>query len=530
MRRIAAVVLAAAFLAVAGCAHTQAATKKTVAHKATVKQQKEFAKVQDLIHDAFQAIPQRYGADPVGEMEGIEMATAKMQAAEAALTPDLKGMMAYPTLTTNLATLKEKIAESKLLQHCSATRRKILVVHHAGHKATAAQLKALEDAVAALAKFEPASHADVVAPWKAELARIEKENDKIVPLRTQIPGPPLTKPERARYDKTMGPASKAANAALATLVTAAKKPGPLPKADVEALADAAAKVKTVDPKAAHYYTHRLEALELEGELTTGDTASAKAFAARLGGTVAASGKTRGRRIRVRVKGAKDDCYTLFAPAKTRFGRARAAAAHPYTIDDATYVGMAATGLCLTRATRVELTARVEERHAPYVVVAIPRAKMPLFLVTYLAVDPGDPCDIALWKDEWLHPIPGTVVWGGSAPFLVTKVSPPGETHVGLSTASGGSVRATKLQLVDDPPLKVKFTTPVFFPGCRGSRSRRGIDKRFTTAVKAIRAAWTSHPIRAPFDRAGEMYDHGRAWVDGTGPLIPSEKPKAKKKK
>ena len=523
MRRIAPVVLAAAaFLLPAGCAHapkggTAAPTKKT-----SPQAKKQFDQVRAEIHSAFEAIPKSYGADPAGELEKIGLATKRMEAAEAALTPDLKGLATYPTLTTNLAALKRKIQEATLIQHCSAARRRILEAHHAGHKASAAELKALTDAVAALDAFEPKAEKDVVAPWKSELARLDEENGKIVPLRTQIPGPPRTPPEQARYDAKMATASAAANNALAALVTDAKKPGALPAADLTALATAAGQVKSVDPKAARYYLHRLEAFRLVSDLRQASPEGAKALADRLGGTVTHSGTTRGRRLRVRLKGEKDTCYTLFAPAGTRFRRMRAAGAHDYAIEDATYDGLAAAGLCLMGAAPVRLEATTA-RKAPYVVVAIPRAKMPLFLVTYLALNPGDPCNLAQWKDEWLDPIPGTVVWGGGEPYLVTKVSPPAQKIVGLTTTSGGHVRATKLQLVDDAPPTVKYATPVLFPGCEGSRARPGIDKAYTAAVREIRQAWSAHPIRAPFDRAGEMYDHGRAWIDGHSPDAKAKK-------
>ncbi len=523
MRRIAPVVLAAAvFLLPAGCAHAPKGGTAAPTKKASPQAIKQFDRVRAEIHAAFEAIPKSYGADPVGELEKIGEATKRMQAAEAALTPDLKGLATYPTLTTNLAALKHKIQEATLIQHCSAARRHILERHHAGHKASTPELKTLSDAVAALDAFEPKADKDVVVPWKTELARLEKENDKIVPLRTQIPGPPRTPPEQARYDAHMTTASAAANKALAAVVADAKKPGPLPAADLTALATAAGQVKSVDPKAARYYLHRLEAFHLVSDLREGSAAGAKAMADRLGGTVARQGKTRGRRLRVTLKGEKDTCYTLFAPAGTKFRPARAKDAHGYTIDDATYDGLAATGTCLMGASSVRLEAATP-RKAPYVVVAIPRAKMPLFLATYLALNPGDPCNLAQWKDEWLHPIPGTVVWGGGEPYLVTKVSPPAQKIVGLTTTSGGHVRATKLQLVDDAPPTVKYATPVLFPGCDGSRARPGIDRKFTAAVQEIRQAWSTHPIRAPFDRAGEMYDHGRAWVSGHSPDAKAKK-------
>jgi len=197
------------------------------------------------------------------------------------------------------------------------------------------------------------------------------------------------------------------------------------------------------------------------------------------------------------------------------------------------------GVCVTQNTRVTASAALKfagtTNGLEYAIVGFEKAHFPVAEAVDISLRTGDRCDVESWKALWLNPVPGTVVWSGREPYLLTSPSKAGSLWVTMTNVTGqNTVRARKTGLADEAPKNRAFRTQLKVPGCLGlkgassklsislakcsDRQRRKYDKLWDQAHRAKDNARSIGGWRAADRRLGKLGDKQRAeWNRTCGP-------------
>jgi hypothetical protein len=100
---------------------------------------------------------------------------------------------------------------------------------------------------------------------------------------------------------------------------------------------------------------------------------------------------------------------------------------------------------------------------------------------------------------WLNPVPGSVLWVGSEPYLMSSPDRAGQSWNSLRTAAGGEIRAQKQQLSSKAPGKVAFKSQFNPPRC----SR---DLRYAQAPESVAFAKCAANMDKKYDPQFEKLD------------------------
>ncbi len=127
------------------------------------------------------------------------------------------------------------------------------------------------------------------------------------------------------------------------------------------------------------------------------------------------------------------------------------------------------GFCALKDAKVTATAELEyagtQNALRYVVLGTPRDSFSELVAVDLEVRMNDSCDAENWESLWVNPVPGSIVYGGEAPFLTYDVGHARELWMTAYSARGGDARLMRKQVSSKPPGKLKFDSDVAFKGC-----------------------------------------------------------------
>lgn len=270
--------------------------------------------------------------------------------------------------------------------------------------------------------------------------------------------------------------------ALREEIEKAIKAGQAPKAEsLDALKLRIDALRELSPDMARFLAHRNTSYTLEAAWLTLGAGAPERVAGALGGTLIKSGEATGKELAIPWSGKAGHCYAVVSRLTTEgademeYVRWKAAAGNTYLQrwsaereDMGSLLQQSIPGACLTKDTSValsdEISAPGTKRALRYAVVGFPKAKLPLYLAAYMTSYVTDHCDAKAWYERWADPIPGSLVYRGSEPFLITTAR-EGSERVGLNDASLGSPDATKGELSAAPPVKVSFTTKFSLDSC-----------------------------------------------------------------
>jgi len=115
----------------------------------------------------FAALPQSYGADPEAEAKAIEAAEAALKAGKDDLgASGVKLASGFDQVDARGKALEAAVALARAQLACSQARADIRKTHTTGTEASEAQLKKLDDAVAAFAAKATPDYKEPLAWWQ----------------------------------------------------------------------------------------------------------------------------------------------------------------------------------------------------------------------------------------------------------------------------------------------------------------------------------------------------------------------------
>lgn len=469
---------------------------------------KKLQEINNNVQAGMDKLPRSYGENPEAEKKAIDEAEAIAKKAEGDMGTSLKIAGAdYDAVAGNIAKLKAAIPPARLQHACSAARGAVVKEHKAGKMASDAQLQALDEAIAKVAAAPGLEKA--ATWWKEEAARLRTENPLIAERAAEI----QRKARAAEQSKQLRKVSGDANRALAAIAEfLSKNDGPAAAELMGKLQAALGAVKAASPQAAKYYEAQLLAYGVVNELRNSDDPG-PAVAKLVGGESVKSGVTSGKTLEIDFAGKQDWCYTVYAQWKGWTGgekmeRLELTSKGHGTLQHYSWYTQntpyqRVTGACLLKnaAIRVEseLTFAGSKNGVRYAVVGWPRDKMPMSQATYASVHVGDSCDPEAWLGMWLNPVPGSVLWVGSEPYLMSSPDRAGQSWNSLRTAAGGEIRAQKQQLSSKAPGKVAFKSQFNPPRC----SR---DLRYAQAPESVAFAKCAANMDKKYDPQFEKLD------------------------
>lgn len=327
--------------------------------------------------------------------------------------------------------------------------------------------------------------------------------------------------EKARAEGTINEAQKVEREINDVI---RKAEAPIPDDKLKELQALIEKLKKLSPDDARYFAQLQLTYTLENTWWMPEAEAPPAIARALSSEVVTSGVNDTKKLAVSFNAKAGNCYTVLLRYKTPGGNEEIkdiewsakggnTPLQRYTVSwgpgDYSVKGTQRTvGTCVTKDAAVSLAADLTfagtKNGLRYVVVSAAKAKFPLLLSTYLALDMSDPCDYDAWAQQWTDPIPGALVYTDKEPFLLGRADRAGQTWVSMWSATRTEVRSQKRNLSSNPPAKVKFGTQFRFPGCsKEVKNAEGADAiRFAKCHAQIDAKY-----KAQWDAAERARDN-----------------------
>jgi hypothetical protein len=323
-------------------------------------------------------------------------------------------------------------------------------------------------------------------------------------------------------------------------IKAAEQPVPADK--LAAFKSRADELKGPLPDTSRYYAHLDTTFRVENAWWQPENEAPKTIAGLIGGEVASSGTTDGKKLSVPINAKVGHCYTVLMRYKTVTGKEEIkdlawsakggnSSLQRYfvrTYGDGT---QRIEGTCVTKDVAVTLTADLvfpgTKNGLRYVVLDTTKAKFPLYIATYMGVHIHDACDTDSWLGLWTDPIPGSIAYEGKEPFLITDPEEAGRGSVRTKNATLGDASSGKNELVTEPPKGIKFATQFQAPRCSRDDGEGADSQRFAKCHAQITAKYkgqwdaaeraeanaitylAKRAARAQLDRIGEAEENDR---------------------
>lgn len=168
------------------------------------------------------------------------------------------------------------------------------------------------------------------------------------------------------------------------------------------------------------------------------------------------------------------------------------------------------GFCALKNTKVTGTAEMQyagtQNGLRYVVLETARDAFPKHVAVDLEVIQNDSCDAANWESLWQNPIPGSIVYGGAAPFLPFDVGHARDLWMTAYSARGGDARLMRKSVSSKPPGNLKFGSDSKFRGCPK-------EKKYAHSPMANKVAGCYEGLHkkydAQYDAANRVLDNSR---------------------
>lgn len=476
---------------------------------------KRLREADDLFRAGIKALPGKFGYDLAKEQAGIDEALAKYKAGKDKLSADLKLASGFDQVKKRREALRVGIGQSRAMLECGKAWAKIRAIHKTGKAAPNPALDALDKAVAAFAKGAPSNYAKPVKWWQDEAKRLRTRNPEIArEAKAKADAEAKAAKERAEREARRALEEKkrtafaGINALMGELDKMIKEPTePIPAAKLADFDKGIETVRAVHEPSTELYNYNRHHYALYNALVAGANMPAEVAKA-LGGTVAASGQSKGKVLSISLKAAPDTCYLAVMRWKSWSGgeRYKGAKWHPKKGASAMQLfwphvfpkWQRVAGFCTTGPAAATYGGDLEfagtKNGVDYVVVQWARAKVPTWLMAYKRVGIYDQCDVTAWDNLWRHPLPGTIVWKDKEPFLVTTARFNGSWLDAWSVTGGRERRIQMGSVTSAVPTARAIATKLSVPRCRGDE---GAPKAAVAYVKCNRKL---------DDKYGKLYD------------------------
>lgn len=318
-------------------------------------------------------------------------------------------------------------------------------------------------------------------------------------------------------------AGNAANTELFEAVKADK----IPADTLAALQAAATKAGELgETKSAAFFSLRVYAYRFVQAMLALDAGDEGPLAELMAGTIESKGVS-GKQLKVSLKLKRDRCYQIAlkwkAPSGTEELRDYAwTASKPQAIQryftrfTHSYLPWS-FGMCATADTSATFTAEFRasgsKPRLQYAVVSWPRDEVPGDALLYASVVPPDKCSSTAWKNLWLDPIPGTVVYRKTEPYLLTGVS-HGTTQVTMHNTTGKEGGGHHTQMTDAPEGAANVRAQFSMPRCSGSK--------YAASAVSKKAAKCHEAIDAKYDKQFAAAERARDGARTVGALRAAE--------
>lgn len=455
------------------------------------------------VESARSKLPDRYGNDPAGELEKIKKVEKAVAKAQGRMTASLRMGTDYDKVQTQIHLLRSDVGVAKLQQACSAARGHILANNEVGELASEADIDAFDQAVQALvAKVGEEDQTGVW--WREEMIRLVREQPAVAERAEEIKRQAQRKAEeeaareaakkakeaRRELEQRIKAVRDAAIAIMRELDDHMKaNEAPIPEARLAEFRAAYARVAEIHAPDQGVYETRLHLYRTYNAWFADDGPAAVAGA--LGGELVSGGETKGTEMKVRFKAEAGWCYTMAVRWKIATGGEKIndfawsakggnTPLQRYSLHQQRVPWPWTRGTCVTKATTITAAATLEfagtRNGLRYAIVGWAKPDFPLQQALYSTTWKGDVCNADHWAKLWTDPIPGSIVYHGKEPFLVTSTSRAGQLWLTLMDASGrDNTRARKTEITSKPPGQIAFRTQWSKPGCPGSSWAEGKD-------------------------------------------------------
>jgi hypothetical protein len=368
------------------------------------------------------------------------------------------------------------------------------------------------------------SRADL--PFKIPIPKLGGGN-KAAPARTGT----STAATMEKGNKAAAPANvsaelnKTATAKNKEIAAQLAKPGdPVSEENLVAYRAAIDALNAVQPDVASWHDREYTHFRLSNAWRQADQkAQFEEVAKILEGKLIKGEVTSGKKMNVSFKGEKGWCYSVHMrwanPAGTEkfenfewSAKGGNSALQRYQTWETREVWQTTLGVCTTKASDVTATADLQfagtRNGIKYAVVGWPKEKFPQFEATYMGVTWGDMCDVDGFKSLWTDPIPGSLVYDGQEPFLITGPDRAGQTWLSMMNATGtNSVRTQKRNVTSKAPAARSFRTQYRFPGCSREKPETAESKKLAACHQKI-----DQKYQAQWDKASDEKNRARTVV------------------
>ena len=396
-----------------------------------VDDQRRIDEIERAISDSRDDLPQPITATTIAaHLQDLAYQTASMsrgvEHAKSLLPTIQHERAAYDRLRRDLADLEALHGRIQLL--LSADWAAVLAKHQRGEPADAeleAVAAALTRIAAGTAKDKwAASH---VAAFKKFLAALRVDNVKV----SEAAARQRTIDTSAAKATTIADTVKQTRALATQLAQRALAGGTLDPAEIARVETA---VTALDKQDAGLFL-RVDLLGLRmlerWEQADGD--AQQAIATLLGGELESHGRSKGKKLGVKIAAAADRCYLLLAHyaaqadeaqiSRFEWTLARGHQVQAFRVRPFVHL---AEGFCTLQKETVtasaELTFQGTKNAVRWSVVSFARDQFPAVLAGGLEVERGDHCDPKYWEAMWTRPIPGTIAYAGREPVVVLSPS------------------------------------------------------------------------------------------------------------
>jgi|GEM_PF-6095850 len=270
-------------------------------------------------------------------------------------------------------------------------------------------------------------------------------------------------------------------------------PDPIPAEKISAMSDKRSAFEDAGlENESLYLTHVLTYYKLENAWRTDPSKSGENLAKQLKGAVTTQGELSGKDkpVSFKFQAEAGKCYTVMSHMKMAGGDddgasdfyldggAKGSKLQRYNIPVRRTRGSGLMrslakaytyGACALESTEVTVSLKMKYAGTAnglrYVVVEHARDKFPKYLAIDLQPLQNDSCDVENWTNLWTNPLPGSVVYGATQPFLTYSAGTADELWMTAWSAGFGEARLRRNDVVSTPPKQFKFDDKPKFRKC-----------------------------------------------------------------
>lgn len=171
------------------------------------------------------------------------------------------------------------------------------------------------------------------------------------------------------------------------------------------------------------------------------------------------------------------------------------------------------GACAVESTEVTVSLKMKYAGTAnglrYAVVEHTRDKFPKYLAVDLQPSLNDSCDVENWTNMWTNPIPGSIVYGSTQPFLTYDAGTADELWMTAWATTFGEVRLQRKDVVTAPPKQFKFDDKPKFRKCPR-------EMQYAHSAEGIKVAQCYATLGKRFD---PLFDAAQKAKDQAGTLL-----------